>query len=158
MKISFNPTSLITNNISSAKIDFVNNYGALSTSYDDLTALGEQKKTWFYFILILCAILTGVLFHQSKEEKDASGNIIELTSAKKIYKVLAWIFLGISIIFIVYSGYMYFFIYSPQYNEWLKNLPFDAKQKLNIINNLNMIASQNYNQNYNRSSPMINIT
>jgi hypothetical protein len=158
MKISFNPTGLIANNVTNAKIDFVNNYGTYSNNYDDLTSLGEQKKTWFYFILIISLILTGMLFHISREEKDANGNVIEKTTAKKIYKILAWIFLGISIIFIIYSGYMYFFVYSPQYNEWVKSLPVDAQQKLNIIKNLNRIVEQAQSQAQNYNQSIINIS
>ena len=155
MKISFNPSSItgsiIENNVANSKVDFVNKYGSYSSNYDNLTPLGGQKKTWFYFILIISLILTGILFHLSKEEKDANGNIIEPTSAKKLYKILAWMFLGISIIFIIYSGYMYFFIYSPQYNEWLKSLPVEAQNKLNIIKSLNLIANEV--QNYNKNNP-----
>jgi hypothetical protein len=159
MNISFNvnPLNSISYNVANSKIDFVKNYGTLSLNYNNLTPLGEQKKVWFYFVLILSLILTGVLFHLSREEQDINGNVIEQTTSKKIYKILAWIFVVISGILIIYSGYMYFFIYSPQYNEWLNSLPTDARNQLNIINSLNMIANeaQNYKR-YNRS--FINIS
>ena len=159
MNISFNinPLNSISSNVANSKIDFIKNYGTLAFNYNNLTPLGEQKKVWFYFVLILSLILTGVLFHLSREEKDINGNVIEQTTSKKIYKILAWLFVGLSGILIIYSGYMYFFIYSPQYNEWLNSLPTDARKQLNIINSLNMIATEarNYKR-YNRS--FINIS
>ncbi len=156
MKISFNPTSLIEGNVANSKVNFIKNYGNLAEKYNDLTPLGEQKQVWFYFIVILSAILSGILFNMSKEEKDANGNVIEPTTTKKIYKILAWLCLGIFIVSLIYSGYMYLFIYSPQYNEWLKNLPSDARNQLNIINSLNAIVNEA--QNYNRNNPgLINI-
>ena len=156
MRISFNPISLIQGNVANSKVEFVKNYGNLAANYNDLTPLGEQKQVWFYFIIILSAILSGILFHISREEKDANGNVIKPTTTKNIYKILAWICLAIFIISLIYSGYMYFFVYSPQYNEWFKSLPSDARNKLNIINSLNTIVNES--QNYNINNPgLINI-
>ena len=160
MNISFNPSNLISSKVANSKIEFVQKYGTLAGNYNDLTPLGEQKKVWFYFLLILSLILIGVFFHLSREEKDVNGNIKEQTIAKKIYKILAWIFVGISGILTIYSGYMYLFVYSPQYNEWLNSLPTDARNQLNIINSLDMIAAnaRNYNT-YNRNNrSFINIS
>ncbi len=71
---------------------------------------------------------------------------------------MAWIFLVISIILIIYSGYMYFFIYSSQYNEWFNSLPPDAKTQLNIIKSLDLISNNSRNRNYNRPTlSLINI-
>ncbi len=158
MDISFNPLNLIQNNVVTSKMDFLNNYGKMSSNYNALTPLGEQNKVWFYFVLILSLILTGIFFYQSRKVKDVNGNDIEPTNTKKIYKILAWIFLGISIILIFYSGYMYFFIYSPQYNEWFNSLPPDAKTQLNIIKSLDIISNNSRNRNYNRPTlSLINI-
>lgn len=157
MQISFNPTSLVENSVINSQVDFIEKYGNYSSNYKDLTPLGGQKKIWFYFIVILSLILTTILFYMSKEEKDINGNIIQPTNTKKLYKTLAWVFLGIFIVSITYSGYMYFFVYSPQYNEWLNSLPVDARNKLNIIRGLNMIANQA--QSYNMNNPgLINIS
>jgi hypothetical protein len=157
MQISFNPAnitgSLIENNVANSKVEFVNKYGSYSAKYDDLTPLGDQKKSWFYFIIVISLIIMCILFNISKEKKDANGNVIALTSNEKIYKVLAWIFLGIAIIFIDYSGYMYFFIYSPQYKEWFINLPVEAQNKLNIIKSLTVISNEV--QNYNNNNPAL---
>jgi hypothetical protein len=158
MKISFNPISLIQGNVANSKVDFVKNYGNYAANYNELTLLGEQKHTWFYFIVILSAILSGILFYMSREEKDAKGNTIQPTTSKKIYKILAWLSLGIFIVSVIYSGYMYFFIYSPQYNEWLKSLPNDARNKLNIIKSLNMIVNESQNYNNRNNSGIINIS
>jgi hypothetical protein len=157
MQISFNPASitgsLIENNVANSKVDFVNRYGSYSAKYDDLTPLGGQKKTWFYFIIVISLIIMGILFNISKEKKDENGNVIPPTSNEKIYKILAWIFLGIAIIFIIYSGYMYFFIYSPQYKEWFRNLPVEAQNKLNVIKSLTVISNEV--QNFNKNNPSL---
>ena len=161
MNISFNvnPSNLISANVTNSKFDFIKNYGKLAVNYNNLTPLGEQKKVWFYFVLILSLILTGVLFHLAREEKDVNGNVNQ-TASKKIFKILAWIFVGISGTLIIYSGYMYFFIYSPQYNEWLNSLPTDARNQLNIIKSLDMIANEakNYNTNNRSNRSFINIS
>jgi hypothetical protein len=156
MNISFNvnPSNLISSNSATSKMEFVKNYGTLSGNYNNLTPLGEQKNVWFYFVLILSLILTGVFFHLSREERDASGNVKEKTTSKKIYKILAWMFVGVSSILAIYSGYMYLFVYSPQYNEWFNSLPKDARTQLNIIKNLDIIAdnARNYNRSNNRNN------
>ncbi len=160
MQISFNPTSFIQSTVKNSsinsKMDFIKKYGNYSVKYDDLTPLGEQKKVWFYFIMILSLILTGILFHLSREEKDVNGNVLEQTTDKKLYKVLAYGCLGIFVLSLLYSGYMYLFIYSPQYNEWFKNLPSEAQNQLYIFRSLDMIANESYN--YTRNNPsLINI-
>ncbi len=155
MTITFNPSNLIQNSVFSSEIDFVNKYGNYSIGYNDLTPLGTQKKTWFYFVLFLSLILTIILFVLAKEEKDINGNVIEPTTAKKLFKILAYGCLGIFIISVIYSGYMYFFIYSPQYNQWFKTLPVEAQNQLNIITSINVIANQA--QNYSINNPLIKI-
>ncbi len=157
MNISFNPFNFIRNDVSNSKVDFIKNYGEYASNYNDLTPLGEQKQVWFYFIVILSLILTVILFNISKDEKDVNGNIIKATFIKQLYKTLAWISLGVFITSVIYSGYMYLFIYSPQYNEWFRNLPIDAQNKLNIIKTLSMIATETDNYNRNNRS-FINIS
>jgi hypothetical protein len=44
MDISFNPLNLIQNNVAISKMDFLNNYGKMSSNYNALTPLGEQNK------------------------------------------------------------------------------------------------------------------
>ena len=155
MNISFNPFNIIQNTIPNAKIEFINKYGTTTSKYNALNAFGDQKTVWFYFILIVSFILTTVFFYHSKEEIDKNGNIIELTTIKKTYKLLAWLFMIISIIFSIYSGYMYFFIYYPQYNEWINSLPSEARNQLNIIKTVDMITYNGIQ--YNRNHPGIKV-
>ncbi len=120
MKISFNPMSIVENTEINSKVDFVKKYGNYSANYNDLTPLGEQKKVWFYFVLILSLILTAILFNKSKDEKDSNGQVIEPSTTKKIYKMLAYLFLGISIILIFYN--IFFKIYQPFLHQHLLQL------------------------------------
>jgi hypothetical protein len=155
MQISFNPSAFIYNDLTKSKVDFINKYGNFSNNYNELTPLGEQKKIWFYFVAFLSLVLSIICFALSSNSND----FIKNPMLKKIVKISAWIFLFIFIASIIYSGYMYLFVYSPQYNEWFKNLPVDAQNKISSINALNMIVNEAANVNRNRNNTsLINIS
>ena len=156
MNISFNPSSLLYNNLAKSQVDFVNKYGNFSNTYNNLTPLGEQKNTWFYFIAFFSLVLSIICFVFSSNTNDT----IKDESLKNIIKIAAWILLSIFIISLIYSGYIYLFVYSPQYNEWFKNLPVDAQNKISTIRTLTMLINKNNNNNNNRNrnnSSFINI-
>jgi hypothetical protein len=153
MQISFNPSAFLYNDLTKSKVDFINQYGNFSNTYNNLTPLGEQKKTWFYFIAFLSLVLSIICFVLSNKTND----VIQNQTFKKIVKISAWVLLFIFITSVIYSGYMYLFVYSPQYNEWFKNLPVDAQNKISSIRALNMIANEASNINrYNQG--LINIS
>ena len=142
MEFSFNPMSFLHNDLIKNKVDFINKYGDLSNTYNHLTPLGEQKNTWVYFIGFFSLILSIICFMYSKKSNETIKN----QSLKTIIKISAWLLLGIFIVCVIYGGYTYFFLYSPQYNEWFKNLPVDAQKKISAIRALSMISQQNSNR------------
>jgi hypothetical protein len=158
----FNPNYVLENSIKNSKVNFINKYGNYANNYNKLNSLGEQQSVLFYFIPILSSILTIYLFFISREEKDIDNKPIKKTFLKQILRLLAWIILGISITSFIYSGYIYLFLYKPQYKEWFKKLPGEARNELKILNNLNNVAimTRHNNNNINRqnsNSSLINI-
>ncbi len=144
MSFIFNPTKLAVNQLVTNKLNFINTYGASTMNYDRLTATGEQKYAWFYFIPVLTIITTIILFAKSVQKVDENNNPIERTTIEKTLRILAWISLIICVLSLIYSGYMYLFMYLPQYNKWFNELPIDAKQQLKMINSLESVATFNY--------------
>ncbi len=140
MSFSLNPTSLANNSLATTEINFVNKYGSYADKYDDITPLGEQKQIWFYIITILSAVLSTILFIKSKEQVDANNKPIERTTTETLLRILAWLTLIIFVGGTIYSGYMYFLIYLPQYYKWFNELPIDAKRDIAIIETLSKIV------------------
>jgi hypothetical protein len=147
MSFSFNPTGLLQNQTTLSKVDFVNKYGDLAFKYDKLNATGEQKNALFYFVPVILLILMIIFFSKSAQKVDENNKPIERTSSENILRILAWVSLVLLIVSTGYSGYMYFMLYLPQYNQWFSELPIDAKKQLNLINTLNAIASTSNNNN-----------
>jgi hypothetical protein len=68
---------------------------------------------------------------------------------KIVYK-LGWVIFLLFLISLGYSGYNYFALYLPQYNEWYNILPTEAKSQLRIIKALDtVIANRRNNNRYN---------
>jgi hypothetical protein len=149
MSFSFNPAGFIQTIAVPNKIEFINKYGNLSNNYKYLNALGEHKYVWFY-ILSFISLFTGlILYHLSKPKLDENNQLKERTI---IEKLLLYSSYGCAIIFIfsiIYSGYMYFGIYLPEYNDWFSKLPQEAKNELNQIQTFDSVANytrSNYSQ------------
>ena len=150
MSFTFNPTGLIQNQtmnlVTVSKVDFVNKYGDFSMKYDRLTATGEQKHMLFYLVPLVLIILSIIFFVKSKQRVDENNKLIERTSTEKVFRILAWVSIIVLILSTGYSGYIYFMLYLPQYNQWFSELPIDAKKQLNLINTLNTITSTSNNR------------
>ncbi len=158
MSFSLNPLGVAQHEFNSSRVDFINKYGTLASKYDRLNALGEQKNKLFYFLPLALLILSMILFAKSIQKKDADNKPIERTSDEKLLRNIAWIvFIGF-ILSTGYGGYMYFILYMPQYNKWFNELPFDAKEKLNLINTLDLVVgSSRTNTTANRNPALFNI-
>ena len=146
-------SSIITNTVinkdANNKLDFINKYSGLSEKYNKLTPLGTQKQVWHYFLLFFLLIGTIGCFAYSREKTDnITGDKIPQTDIQKLVYKLAWLLLIIFLITLGYSGYNYFALYLPQYNEWYNVLPTEAKSQLRIIKAIDtVIANMNNNRN-----------
>ncbi len=148
--------NLITNTAANVgannKLDFITKYSGLSEKYNKLTPLGEQKQIWHYFLLFILLVGTISCFAYGREKTDnITGLKIPQTDMQKIVYKLGWVMLILLLIALGYSGYNYFALYLPQYNEWYNILPTEAKSQLRIINAIDtVIANRNNNYRNNR--------
>jgi hypothetical protein len=155
MSFSFNPTGLLQNNLITTKIDFINKYGNLSNNYTNLDAIGEQRQLWFYGIVVLSSILGFILFRYSQPTLNVD-NKLERTNFEKLLQYGSYLCAIIFLVSLVYSGYMYWGVYLPEYYRWYAKLPIEAKGQLNIIHSINDVANMSYNRyNNNYQQPLI---
>jgi hypothetical protein len=139
-------TNTVLNADANNKTDFISKYSTLSDKYNKLTPLGGQKQVWHYFLLALLLIGTISCFVYSKEKIDTvTGEKIPQTDMQKLLYKLAWVILLMFLISLGYSGYNYFGLYLPQYNEWYSILPTEGKSQLRIINALERVVANRYN-------------
>jgi hypothetical protein len=123
-----------------AKLNFITNYGELAKNYKDLTPNGNYKKYWLHFIASFSFIIFMVLlllFLRHKYYKT----IVKLKNKKnKIFteenlKKAMFIFLGIFIISLIFSGYIHFGVFKPQFKAWYNSLPLEGKKSFQIMKN-----------------------
>lgn len=139
-------TNAVLNADANTKVDFINKYSSTSEKYNKLTPLGGQKQVWHYFVVFILLIATIGCFIYSKEKTDEiTGLKIPQTDMQKLVYKLAWVMLILFVISLGYSGYNYFALYLPQYNEWYNILPTEAKNQLRIINALENVVANRYN-------------
>jgi hypothetical protein len=156
MSFSFNPAGLVQTIAIPSKIEFINKYGNFANNYKGLNALGEQKYVWFYILIFISLFAGIVLNHLSKPKLDENNKPKERTISENLLLYSSY---GCAIIFIfsiIYSGYMYFGMYLPEYNDWFSKLPQDAKVELNKIHAYNSIANYSHSNYYNyNQTPLI---
>ena len=131
------------------KTNFVEKYGNYASKYKYLDALGNQKihTTWPILAGVVTLVATFISFIATgpREIRSKSGfQSSETPMPKKtplqiFFKKVSLVLLFVAIIFFIYAAITYFKDYKPQYDSWLKELPNDAKESLNIISTLNNI-------------------
>lgn len=130
------------------KSNFIEDYGSYAEPFDKLDYLGNMK-TREVIILILCvvlAILSIVTYSYSQPDIDPqTKKELERTTYKKFLRGLMWLLIILTIIGFGYSGYSYLFLYLPQYYEWFKSLPKEAKTKIGMIKAIDSVKSASRN-------------
>ncbi len=131
------------------KANFVNRYGSYSMPYDSIDNLGGQtfKTQWPLLIGIVGVFAAIFSFVGSAREVDpATNELKERTAMKKFLFGLGWLLLLSSVFGFGYGIYLYIAIYLPQYNQWLKSLPSEAKVSLGAIKTIDNLVSQAANR------------
>ncbi len=138
-------------------VDFINKFGSYSNNFSELTQIGAEKHMWHYIITGIFIFLS-IVFYFAKQDEDKEDENKEKQEdiTKKPLTILFYISIFIMIIFIFYSIYRYFFIYQPQYNQWLSSLPNDARNLLASINTITQAVNM-LNNSYDNSSYRSNI-
>ena len=135
-----------TNSLGSdLKSQFVADYGKLSSSFQHIDPLGNQKfnTQWPLIVLIVGIILSVLTWVVSKPEKDSeTGKEKERTGLQKFLLGLSWLFILCSVFGAGYGAYLYFAIYLPEYFKWFNGLPLEAKTKLGMISTIDTIKSK----------------
>ena len=76
---------------------------------------------------------------------DENGNTIpdynNPTTLQSIMKKAAYLLFIMSVFFLLFYGVRYWFSYTPEYYEWLTELPTDAKVELGMIGGMNRMES-----------------
>jgi hypothetical protein len=140
MSISFSsPQYTARNMIALNEVDFINKYGNYASGYKHLNLLGSNKHVLHVFIAILSLFGCIILFVNSPQKVDSNNQPIERTTIEKIFRTSAWVLLIVFVLSIIYGGYLHFFLYLPEYNDWFSKLPTDAKNQINIIHGINTI-------------------
>ncbi len=123
------------------ELNFITKYGYLSKNYSNLTSTGILKNPWFYvvaaFSFILFMVLSLIILKHKyiktdRELKKNKNKENKIFTEANLIKLL-FIFLGIFIISLIYSGYMYFGVFKPQFKMWYNSLPPDGKKLFEIM-------------------------
>lgn len=136
----------LTNSIGTdLKSQFVADYGRLSSSFNHIDPLGNQKinTQWPLIVLIVGIILAILTWVGSKPETDdKTGKEKERTGMQKFLLGLSWLFILCSVFGAGYGAYLYFAIYLPEYFKWFDGLPLEAKTRLGMISTIDSIKSK----------------
>jgi hypothetical protein len=125
----------VQNNMVDYKIDFISKYGSTTNNYNRLNQLGKMKNSNMYICIFICAIVLSIItFFLSY-----TYNHHHLLSNFLFY--LGWFFVFIIIVTLGYGGFIYIFLYTPQWNEWYSTLTPLAKQTLMSIDTLESVNS-----------------
>ncbi len=128
------------------KSNFITNYGRYSQPFDKIDMMGNQKfnTLWPLFVGIIGVFASVGLFVKSKPASDpVTGKPLEKTDVQKLLYGLGWFMLASTIFGFGYAGYLYWFIYLPQYYRWFEKLPTDAKVAIGMISTIERIETIN---------------
>jgi hypothetical protein len=131
----------VMNNLVNYKTNFISKYGSTTNNYDELDQLGQMNNAGIFILIFIFAVVLCILSFVFSSKYDRLS--------KYLY-YFGWFFLIVIIVTLGYGSYIYFFLYLPQWNEWYKTLPSQAKQDLMSIKTLNAVKSELPN-NMNRS-------
>ena len=135
-----------------ADLDFIRRYGKYALAYPLLYMDGSPNFYVYYPILlfILCLVLGIVLLlFTSNPKLDANGNKIvdekgntisdysNPTPLQSVMKTTAYILFIVSVFFLLFYGFRYWFSYTPEYYRWFARLPMEAKVELGMIRAVN---------------------
>ena len=136
-------------------VDFINKFGSYSSNFSEITPLGSSKNIWYYVLTgIFIFISIALAMFKKTEDLDVQKKPKEQkeTIFDKPLTKLFYISILITVVFICYSLYKYFFIYKPQYNKWYASLPNDARNILASINTVRELINTTYNRSSNTRS------
>jgi hypothetical protein len=138
----YNPLAILGTNL---KSEFIKDYASYAAEYDAIDVMGNQtfKTTWPYIVSAIGIIVMIIFFVMGMEKVDpVTKQPIPKTTMQPIYTYIGWFLLCCSLFGFGYGLYLYFAIFSPQYNEWYDSLPSTAKIELASINQLDAIEAE----------------
>lgn len=141
MSWNFNITNSIGTNL---KSQFIADYGKLSSGFDHIDPLGNQKfnTQWPIIVIIFFIILSIASYIGSRPEKDdKTGTDKDRTNMQKFLFGLTWLFILFTIFGAGYGAYLYLAIYLPEYFKWFELLPLDGKTRLGLIKSVDKIST-----------------
>ena len=139
-----------------ADLDFIRKYGQYALAYPLLYMDGSPNFYVYYpFILFLLSLIGGIVLivFTSNPKVDANGNKIldengntisdfsHPTTLQSIMKNTAYLLFIMSVFFLLFYGFRYWFSYTPEYYEWLAELPMEGKVELGMIGAMNRMES-----------------
>jgi hypothetical protein len=162
--VGFNFTHNINTDL---KSQFIADYGEYSARFIHLDPLGKQKLNtlWPYLVLVVGLILAILCYFSSRPDKKTNDetnttqetneysklNIMqkilyglqdkERNTMQKMLYGLSLFFILCSVFGVGYGGYLYLFIYMPEYFKWLDKLPNEGKIKLGMITSIDKIST-----------------